>query len=88
MNLVWAAFVYFSDYEDPSSWHSLEARLEFCGAVLYEKTGNNTSRNFCVEMKENGYWRQVDMLFDPSLCPDDDNGYEKRECYATKSMTK
>jgi len=84
MNLVWAAFVHFSDYEDRSLRNSVEERMEFCGAVVYEKTSSNSSSSFCVEKTEDGHWRRVEMRFDQSLCPNDDHGMQKRECYVTK----
>ena len=86
MNLVWAAFVYLSDYEEPSFRHSFEERLEFCGAVLYEKTGSYSNSSYCVEKDKDGSWRKIDMRLDTSLCPNDDHALQKRECYVIKPL--
>ncbi|MGB5630778.1 MAG: hypothetical protein WBM45_12875 [Woeseiaceae bacterium] len=86
MNLVWAAFVYFYDYKDPSLRNTVEERMDFCGAVVYEKTGSNSSSSFCVEKDEDGRWRRLDMRLDPKLCPNDNRALQKRECYVIKSQ--
>ena len=80
-NLMWIAFVYLSDYEDSSLRNTVEKRMEFCGAVVYEKTGSNSNTSRCVEKDEEGHWREVEMRFDSSLCPNDVYGMDKRECY-------
>ena len=85
MNLVWAAFVNFADEKDLSPGNTVEERTNFCGSVVYEKTGSNSSSSFCVEKVEDGHWRQLDMRFDPQLCPNDNRGMQKRECYVIKS---
>ena len=60
--------------------------MDFCGAVVYEQTGSNSSSSFCVEKDEDGHWRRLDMHFDPELCPNNNRAMQKRECYVIKSQ--